>query len=704
MENLFNEDDSRAFIKKYSDQPEDLAIRIYTSRLIGKNKDLVLHGGGNTSVKLEYVNITGEKEDVIFVKGSGHDLEFIEPAGFAGLNLLLLQKLRGLDTISDIEMDNQLKINKVDSQAPDPSVEALLHAFLPHKYVDHTHADSILALTNLENGEEAVREALGSGISVLSYIKSGLPLAKYVSGEYEKNSEIEAVVVINHGIFTFGRTAKISYGNMIKYVSLAESYIEKKVKGVILKHTGSGRSIPGELKIPSTRLANTIRGACAYTRADNSRCRFFVDIRSAPYLVDASLSGNAGEICHSGVITPDHVIRTKNEIVYLDSIPGDDLSLKEFVKSKVDIFTENYDSYFKKQIKKGPLEIEKLDPYPRLFLAAGIGLAGLGKTRKEARIATDIGEHTIRTKLNTFAMGRYEPVAEDHIFEMEYWALQQKKISIQAQPPLQGQAAVITGGAGAIGFGIADRLLNAGSAVVLTDIDNERLEKTASILSKEYDEDLIHTLFIDVTDIHSVEKAYEEICLEFGGIDIVVPNAGIAHVATIENLDPDKLDQVIAVNLKGTFTVIKAVIPIFKRQGTGGNIVLISSKNVFDPGAAFGAYSASKAGAHQISRIAAIELAELGVRVNMVNPDAVFADEDENVCSGLWEAIGPDRMKSRGLDPQGLQDYYCGRSLLKTKVLAEHVGNAVVFFASNLTPTTGAALPVDAGNPSTFSR
>ncbi|MEE8480027.1 MAG: SDR family NAD(P)-dependent oxidoreductase, partial [Desulfobacterales bacterium] len=218
----------------------------------------------------------------------------------------------------------------------------------------------------------------------------------------------------------------------------------------------------------------------------------------------------------------------------------------------------------------------------------------------------------------------------------------------------------------------------------------------------KYSESQVESIVFDVTNYPSVEKAFVEISRRLGGIDIVVPNAGIAHVAKIEDLDPEKLDQVIAVNLKGTFTVIKASVPIFRRQGTGGNIVVISSKNVFDPGAAFGAYSASKAGAHQISKIAAMELAELGVRVNMVNPDAVFGDE--KVCSKLWELVGPERMKSRGLDADGLREYYCERSLLKVHILAEHVGNAVVFFASDLTPTTGATLPVDGGNPAAFPR
>ncbi len=319
-----------------------------------------------------------------------------------------------------------------------------------------------------------------------------------------------------------------------------------------------------------------------------------------------------------------------------------------------------------------------------------------------ARVAADIAEHTLQVKLLASAAGEYEPISESHVFDMEYWPLQQKKLGRTPPSLLQGQVAVITGAGGAIGLGIADRLLAAGSAVVISDIEKTSLEKVYSSLTKKYDDSLVESLLFDVTDYQAVEKAFREISHRLGGLDILVPNAGVAHVAKIEELDPEKFDRVISVNLKGTFNAIKAAIPIFKRQGTGGNIVVVSSKNVFDPGAAFGAYSASKAAAHQISKIAALELAELGVRVNLVNPDAVFGDEE--VPSKLWELVGPERMKSRGLDPKGLREYYRQRNLLKVQVTAEHVGNAVVFFASEATPTTGATLPIDGGIPAAFPR
>ena len=702
MGNLYNEEIAKEFISKYSDYPEELALCLYTSRLIGSDVSMVLHGGGNTSVKLKSKNIVGEEQEIIYVKGSGKDLMTIGPEGFVGLDLSFLRKFRNLEDISDEKMENQMQLHKIDASSPDPSVEALLHVFLPHKYVDHTHADSILVLTNQKHGQDLVREALGSRVAVLPYITSGLPLAKEVVSQYEKDTNIEAIVILNHGIFTFGDDARAPYEKMIDYVNRSESFVQKRIRGKALTTPRADIAPCKDTELSAARLAQTVRGVCAHQVSDGSLRRFYVELRSAPDLVDVSVSKEARNICYSGVLTPDHVIRTKNRMVYIESIPENDDDLRKLVNQEVDAFKDDYHRYFQYQIKSKGVDRKELDPYPRVFLVAGVGLVCLGFSRKEARVAADIAEHTIRSELQANAVGEYVPISDSHIFDIEYWSLQQKKLDRRSPLPLEGQVAVITGGGGAIGFGIADRLLAAGSAVVLSDIDEPRLEKVRSILVERYGKSQVEIIAFDVTDYASVEKAFDEISSSLGGIDILVPNAGIAHVAKIEDLDPDKLDQVIAVNLKGTFTVIKASIPVFKRQETGGNIVVISSKNVFDPGAAFSAYSASKAGAHQISKIAALELAELGVRVNMINPDAVFGDEE--ISSKLWDLVGPDRMKSRGLDYQGLKEYYRNRNLLKASVLAEHVGNAVVFFASNQTPTTGATLPVDGGIPAAFPR
>ena len=702
MKSLFSEREAKALTKRIASLPEGLILRFYTSRLIGRDPNLVLHGGGNTSVKLKIRNILGEEQEVLYVKGTGADLATIEPEGLVGLDLNGLRKLRRLEHLPGEEMENQLLTHKISAQSPDPSVEALLHAFLPHRYVDHTHADAILILTNQKRANDFVREGLGSKVGIVPYLPSGFPLAKGVADFYKRNPEVEAIVVLSHGIFTFGESARLSYETMIRYVGKAEAYIKNKIKGRPLVSLPSKPVRTKDLASSGARVCQVIRGVCAHRDHDGRMRRFYAEIRDGDKMRKVSLAREMKEICQSGVLTPDHIIWTKNRAVYIEDIPEDDIPLRQTVEKCVNEFKVSYEKYFKSQVAEKKVKRESLDPYPRIFLVKGVGLVALGFTRKAAQIAADIAEHAIQAKLLAMTLGKYVPISDSHVFDMEYWSLQQKKLSRTSPDLLQGQVALITGGGGAVGLGIADRLLAHGAAVVISDIDETRLQKVYSILAAKYGEDRLEKSCFDVTDYAAVEQAFVETSRRLGGIDLLVPNAGIAHVAKIEDLDPARLDQVMAVNLKGTFNVIKASIPIFKRQGTGGNIVAVSSKNVFDPGAAFGAYSASKAAVHQISKIAALELAELGVRVNLINPDAIFGDAE--VSSKLWELVGPERMRSRGLDPEGLKEYYRQRNLLKVQVLAEHVGNAVVFFASEQTPTTGATLPVDGGIPAAFPR
>lgn len=348
---LYSKEDSFALIKRYPAHPEELALRVYTSRLIGSDPNLVLHGGGNTSVKLKMNNITGEENEVIFVKGSGRNLATIGPDGFAAIDLNSLQRLRNLETISDVEMDNQLKIHRIYAKSPDPSVEALLHAFLPHKYVDHTHADSILILTHQAHGKNIVKEALGSRIAVLPYIMSGLPLAKAVIEQYERTPDIDAIVIINHGIFTFAEDAGESYEKMIKYVSRADVFIEKGLGKKRLLTPRADLVYPKNIDSTLIRCTQIIRGACGrLSMSDNGRIRrYYIETRNASDLVEASLSREAGAICNSGVLTPDHAIRTRNKMVYIESIPASDNDFKDIVIKAIDRFKDDYCRYFHDQ-------------------------------------------------------------------------------------------------------------------------------------------------------------------------------------------------------------------------------------------------------------------------------------------------------------------------------------------------------------------
>ncbi|MFP3983588.1 MAG: bifunctional aldolase/short-chain dehydrogenase [Desulfurivibrionaceae bacterium] len=697
MKNLYSDREARETIDRYPDIPEDLALRVYTSRLIGQEEDLVLHGGGNTSVKTTFTNILDEPVEGIFIKGSGWNLATIEPAGFPGLDLNYLRKLRKLESLSDEEMVNQFRTHMFDASAPNPSIETLVHAFLPHRFVDHSHADAIVTLTNQAEPESLLREALGPDVGILPFIMPGFPLAKAMAELYESRPEMDCIILRNHGIFTFADDAGTAYERMIHYVSLAEDYV-----AAALAQKPGPPAQPGEKPEPGLLLP-TLRGQLAHTDHKGRERYFCLEVRDDDDILEALARPDAESLFATGVLTPDHVIRTKNYPLFLDcSGIEDEEGMTAKLKKAVNEYQEHYDRYFAVQVAAKNVERTKLDPMPRLVLVPDFGLVAAGKTPKEAKVVADIGEHTLRAKIGAAAAGEYKELDAGHIFDMEYWSLEQAKLGKGAPLPLEGRIALVTGGGGAIAVGIGRQLLKAGARLFLSDIDQDRLHRVVAKLAEEFDPGMVTGLQMDVSDEKSVTSSLRRLIGQAGGLDILVPNAGLAHVAPLAQLDEGKFRKIIDVNLMGVFQVIKAAIPVFRRQGTGGHVVINSSKNVFDPGASFGAYSTSKAGAHQLGRVAALELAEIGVRVNMINPDAIF--EGDEVSSGLWEVVGPDRMRARNLDPEGLKEYYRQRNLLKSEIRAEDVGNAVVFFASGQTPTTGATLPVDGGIPAAFPR
>ena len=697
MQTNYNSEKAQTMIAAYPNFPAELAMRVYTSQIIGREADLVLHGGGNTSVKATIKTILGEDLEVLFIKGSGWDLGDIEPQGFPALDLDYLRKLRQLESLTDEEMVNQFRTHMLDATAPNPSIETLVHAFLPHKFIDHTHADAIVTLTNQANGKELIRTALGPEVAILDWIMPGFPLAKAMAELYESRPETKCIILMHHGIFTFDDDAKIAYDLMIDYVCRAESFIAKELTK---KPPAAMRQPP---KTDPAVVLPCLRGGLALPDNKGGHKSFFLHVRQNETIKQALTREDAATLFTSGVLTPDHVIRTKNYPLFLnlDGIEGEE-AIRTHILEELQNYQTRYDGYFEKQCQGKGIARTKLDAMPRVILIPGLGLVTAGNTPKAAMIGADIAEHTLKAKLKSTALGPYHELDESAIFDMEYWSLEQAKLGKGAPPVLAGKAALVTGGGGAIAVGIARQLLEAGARVFLSDIDEKRLAKVVTPLQKTFGEKQVSSLRMDVTDHQSVGVSLEEICLTCGGLDILVPNAGIAHVDRLADLAPAAFHRVMDVNCMGVFSVIQAASHIFRRQATGGQIIINSSKNVFAPGASFGAYSASKAAAHQLGKIAALELAEIDVRVNMINADAIFGDTE--VSSGLWDVVGPDRMKSRNLDPEGLKKYYQNRNLLKTEVLADHVGNAVVFFASGLTPTTGATLPVDGGIAEAFPR
>ncbi|MDD3815547.1 MAG: bifunctional aldolase/short-chain dehydrogenase, partial [Desulfocapsaceae bacterium] len=592
MNNQYNSNDARNFISTHPHCHSDLALRVYTSRLIGRETSLVLHGGGNTSVKATVTTLLGDQTDMLFIKGSGWDLATIEPQGFPALDLNYLRRLRTLESLSDEEMVNQFKTHMQDSSAPNPSIETLVHAFLPHRFIDHTHADAIVTLTNMANPEPLLQSILGEKVAILPWTMPGFPLALAIAECYENRPDIEAIILRNHGIFTFADDAELAYGRMIYYVTLGEEYLQasqavKKAKPASTTDASRHSRLDPAIILPLLRGALTIDAV-----SPGNIPPFLLHVRDNEVIQRCLGRDNGQTIYTTGVLTPDHVIRTKNYPLWLDLQGQDEDQAAQTISEAMATYEQNYLRNFHTQVTAKQVKRTLLDPKPRVILIPGLGIITAGVTEKAATIAADIAEHTLLAKALGAAIAPYQELAEEHIFDMEYWSLEQAKLQKGRPLPLAGRSALVTGGGGAIACGIGRKLLAAGATVFLSDIDGKRLAKVCELLAREFDPALINGITMDVTDSASVQQGLQEIILKCGGLDILVPNAGMAHVATLADLDESTFRKVLDVNLLGVFQVIKAAIPIFKRQARTGHIpaqiIINSSKNVFAPGAAFG--------------------------------------------------------------------------------------------------------------------
>jgi rhamnulose-1-phosphate aldolase/alcohol dehydrogenase len=706
MKSRWSDTEAREFCDRYAPAwGEPLALRVYTSRLIGADPDLVMHGGGNTSVKIQRETLLGDRVEALCVKGSGWDLDSIEPPGLPALDLGYLRRLRKLESLSDEEMVNQLRTHLFDASAPNPSVETLLHAFLPHTFIDHTHADAILALTNQPDGAELIRQALGASVVIVPYVMPGFRLAKLAAEMYEGMPDAHGMVLLKHGLFTFAADARTSYERTIEYVDGAESFLRSRARARPATRGAARTRSAQDAGTLMARFGPVLRGLLAAAPASGGQParRVILEHRATPELLELIAAPDCASLAERGPLTPDHVIRTKPKPLYIEEPRFDDAeAFRSQAGAAIEAYRAAYDSYFAEQVRAKRTARKKLDPDPRVLLIPGLGIVCAGKTRKDAAIAADISEHTLRIKSAAESIGRYEPLDDSELFEMEYWSLEQAKLGREAEKPLARQVALVTGAAGAIGVATCVELAKAGAHVVLTDVDAEALERAHVKVAQIAGTSACTAVKMDVTREESVDAAFDQACRTFGGVDVVVANAGIAHVSALADADAGQFRKVLDVNLVGYFLTLRAAARVMRAQHTGGNIVVNASKNVFAPGADFGAYSASKAAGHQLGKVAAIELAPIGVRVNMINADAVFAEGD--TPSGLWREIGPDRAKSRGLPPEKLQEYYRERNLLHAEITGADVGRAVVFFASNQTPTTGATLPVDGGIVAAFPR
>jgi rhamnose utilization protein RhaD (predicted bifunctional aldolase and dehydrogenase)/NAD(P)-dependent dehydrogenase (short-subunit alcohol dehydrogenase family) len=672
-ESAWSDDDARAGIAEYIARyprtcNEDLALRTYTSRLIGRDPALVLHGGGNTSVKTRLADELGAPLEVLCVKGSGWDLATIEPPGLPALRIEPLRALRALPALGDEEMVNALRVRLLDAGAPNPSVETLLHAFLPHRFIDHSHADAILALVDQPEAEAICAEVFGDRFAVVPYIMPGFALAKLAAEVYEAHPQSEGLLLLQHGLFTYGATARESYERHIAAVRRAEAFIRDRRRPRVaaasrrpdVAYRPLAPILRGRLGAGTRRYILTLR--------QSDRIRAFVD--------DTALDTLA---CR-GPITPDHVIRTKRHPLILDDVRGlDAAALAGAIDARLAAYRESYRAYVARQCAAKQEKKTPLDPDPRVILVPGLGLIAAGPTEKDARIAADVYEHTIATIRDAEAAGRYQALPESDIFDMEYWSLEQAKLGKAIPPALTGRVVYITGAASGIGAATARRFARAGAQLFLVDRSAEAL---AAILG----ELRCAGEAIDVTDEGAVEESFGRAVDRFGGIDGVVSNAGTAPQAPIDQCPADVLRQSLEINLLAHQWVAAAATRILRAQGQGGFLLFNASKAAFNPGEGFGPYAVPKAALVALMKQYALEGGRDGIRASAVNAD--------RIRTGLFppEMIAV-RARARGIAP----DEYFRSNLLHREVTADDVAEGFLCLAL-AESTTGAVHTVDGGN------
>ncbi|HEY0567628.1 MAG TPA: bifunctional aldolase/short-chain dehydrogenase, partial [Xanthobacteraceae bacterium] len=583
--------------------------------LLGGDSKLVLHGGGNTSVKTRMRDLLGEEAEVLCVKGSGWDMAAIEPAGLPAVRLDSLRKLRAREELSDEDMVRVQRASLLDPNAPNPSVETLLHAFLPHTFVDHTHSTAVLSLVDQPNGAELCAEVFDRRMGIVPYVMPGFRLAKTSAEIFEQDPAVEGLILLKHGIFTFGASAHESYERMIEMVTLAETRLERGRRPVF-----AGAHVSPTVA-PLAEAAPILRGACSLKddHIEGAWRRLILEFRSSPAILDFVNGEEVGRYSQAGVITPDHTIRTKNwPLLTPAPMAGDLGAFKQAVGEATSSFVERYKRYFADNNARSGGSKKMLDPLPRVALVPGLGLFGLGRSKKEARVATDLAEAAVDGITDAEAIGRFESIPESDLFDMEYWSLEQAKLGAVREMPLAGQIAVITGAAGTIGAATARVFAGAGAEVALLDLEESALTACANKIGGG-----ALPLRCDVTDSASVRAAFDRIAEHFGGVDIVVSNAGGAWQGRIGEVDEALLRKSFELNFFAHQSVAQNAVRIMLAQGTGGCLLFNVSKQSVNPGANFGPYGLPKAATLFLVRQYAVDYGAEGIRANAVNADRI---------------------------------------------------------------------------------
>ncbi len=672
----------------------DLDLLVYASRLVGADPSLVVWGGGNTSVKRTERDHRGREVRVLRVKGSGSDLKSIQPRDFPGVRMEDILALLEREDMGDQEMVGYLTHALLEPGSPRPSIETLLHGFLPTEAVIHTHADAIVSLTNTDCSREVLRQVYEGEVIALPYRRPGFLISREVARVFEAHPRARAILLEKHGTICWGSAVKEAYLSTIELISRAEEAIADRAKGRV-RFGGVEVTAPAseQRRRVAVAVAPWLRGVLGRDR------RVVMTFDDSADVLEFAGSKEARGLCEVGPATPDHTIYTKRLPCFAPvDRPGDPEAVKAAIQSSVERFARDYTAYFNAH-NTGAASLT--DPFPRVIVVAGLGMFTAGKDRRTSGIVNDIYHHTISVLGAATAFGRYVSLTAQEAFDVEYWPLELYKLA-QAPPEkdLARRIALVTGGASGIGRATALRLAFEGAHVVIGDLDAAGAWKVADEVVAATGGGRAIGVGMDVASEASVRAAVEEALLVYGGLDVIVSNAGIAHSAPIDQMDLADWEKSFAVNASGHFLVAREALRVLKAQGLGGAFVFVATKNVMSPGKDFAAYSASKAAEAQLAKVLALEGGPYGIRSNIVNPDAVFRD------SRLWsEEVRRERARAQGISVAELEDFYRRRNLLARPIVPEDVAEAVLFLASDrAAKTTGCTLTVDGGVKDAFPR
>lgn len=681
--------------KKASQLSKGLDELVYRSNLIGTDRAVCNWGGGNTSMKTIEKDFRGRDVEVMWVKGSGSDLATMKSQNFTGLKMDDIRPLIEKEEMPDEEMVAYLAHCMIDSTHPRASIETLLHAFLPYKHVDHTHPDAIISLCCADNGKQIAEEIYGNRFVWVPYIRPGFTLSKMIAEGVKNNPNAELVLMEKHGLVVWGDTAQESYEKTIAIINEAENYINSKiVAGKVFGGEKFESLDEEEAKDVLAAVMPVIRGAVS----DDKKMLLTFD--RGEDILEFVNSYNASSLSQVGAACPDHLVHTKMKPLFIEWDPStkDVNVLKDSIKAGVQRFKEEYAAYFDRNKNEGD---KMFEPAPRVILIPGIGMVNTGKNVLMANISGALYHRAVSVMKGATALGEFVSLNENESFNVEYWPLELYKLSlVPAESEFSRKIAFITGGAGGIGSETSRLFASEGAHVVLADLNLEGAEKVAAEINEKYGEGRALAVKMDVTSEEAIQEAFKKTALTFGGVDIIVNNAGLATSSPFDETTLKEWNLNMNVLGTGYFLVAREAFKHMKEQGIGGNMVFIGSKNSIYAGKNAAAYSSVKAMETHLARCIAAEGGEFGIRVNSVLPDAVL--QGSAIWGSRWRE---ERAAAYGIEPDQLEEHYRKRTTLLVNIYPRDIAESIAFFASSKADkTTGCMLTVDGGVPAAFTR